>query len=154
MTMASGCAFAQRHGSSAASAAQKQPNPILSINTTPLKTWNYFQLSTLLTMRRTAVDVVDPKTNLTNVYEGVPLKELVSGTQHYQLEVYRDFWAFKDKHVVLSSSLSVQSDVIVADTINGKRLRTDHPFCLIARNDRGDPIVVRNLAYLRLTRTQ
>jgi len=95
MTMASGCAFAQRYGSSAASAAQKQPNPILSINTTPVKTWNYFQLSTLLTMRRTAVDVVDPKTNLTNVYEGVPLKELVSGTQHYQLEVYRDFWAFK-----------------------------------------------------------
>lgn len=154
MTMASGCAFAQRHGSSAAPAAQKQPNPILSINTTPVKTWNYFQLSTLLKMDRIAVGVVDPRTNLKNVYEGVPLKELVSGLNHYQLEIYRDFWAFKDKHVVLSPSLSVQSDVIVADTINGKRLRTDHPFCLIARNDRGEPVVVSNLAYIRLTGTQ
>ena len=154
MTMASGCAFAQRHSSSGAPDAQKQPNPILSINTTPVKTWNYFRLSTLLTMHRTEVDVVDPKTNLTNVYEGVPLKELVSGIHRYQLEVYRDFWAFKDKPVVLSPNLSVQSNVIVADTINGKRLRTDHPFCLIARNDRGDLIVVRNLAYLRLTGIQ
>jgi hypothetical protein len=70
MTMASGCAFAQRHGGSAAPAAQKQPNPILSINAMPVKTWIYFQLSTLLKMDRTAVDIVDPKTNLKNVYEG------------------------------------------------------------------------------------
>jgi len=153
MTMASGCAFAQRHGSSTP-ACQKQPNPILSINTTPVKTWNYFQLSSLLKMDRIAVDVVDPKTNRKNVYEGVPLKELVSGIHRYQLEIYQDFWAFKDKHIVLSPNLSMQSDVIVADTINGKRLKTDHPFCLIARNDRGDPIIISNLAYIRLTGTQ
>ena len=154
MTMASGCAFAQRHGSSAPPTAQKQSNPVLSINTTSLKTWNYFQLSTLLKMDRIAVGIVDPKTNLKNVYEGVPLKELVPGLLRYQLEVYRDFWAFKDKRVLLGASRSAQSDVIVADTINGKRLRTDHPFCLIARNDRGDPIVVSNLAFIRLTGTQ
>jgi hypothetical protein len=82
------------------------------------------------------------------------LKELVSGIHRYQLEIYQDFWAFKDKHVVLSPNLSMQSDVIVADTMNGKRLKTDHPFCLIARNDRGDPIIVNNLAYIRLTGTQ
>lgn len=154
MIMASGCAFAQRHGNSATPAPQKQPNPILSINTASLKTWNYFQLSTLLKMDRIAVGIVDPKTNLKNVYEGVPLKELVSGLHRYQIEVYRDFWALKDKRVLLGPSLSAQSDVIVADTINGKRLRTDHPFCLIARNDRDDPIVVSNLAYIRLTGTQ
>ena len=154
MTMASGCAYAQRHGNSATPASQKQRNPILSINTPSLKSWNYFQLSTLLKMDRISVDVVDPRTNLKNVYEGVPLKELISGIHRYQLEVYRDFWAFKDKRVLLGPSLSVQSDVIVADTINGKRLRADHPFCLIARNVGGDPIVVSNLAYIRLTGTQ
>ena len=47
---------------------------------------------------------------------GVPLKELISGTHRYQLEIYQDFWAFKDKHVVLSLNLSMQSDVMVADT--------------------------------------
>jgi hypothetical protein len=155
--MASVCAFAQRHGRADSVqnyiASQKLPNPILSINSASAKTWNYLHLSTLLRLDRTAVDVVDPKTNVKDVYEGVPLKELVSGTPRYQLEIYRDFWAFKDKRVVLSPSLSMQSDVIVADTVNGKRLRTEHPFCLIARNDRGDLIVVRHLAYIRLTGT-
>jgi hypothetical protein len=44
----------------------------VSINTASLKSWYYFHLSILLKMDRVSVDAVDPKTNLTNVYEGVP----------------------------------------------------------------------------------
>jgi hypothetical protein len=104
-------------------------------------------------MNRIAVDVTDPKTNLKNLYEGVSLNELVPNTSSYRVEVFRDFWAFKDKQIVSSADLNMQSDVIVVDTINGKRLGRAHPFCFIARNNRGDLVLVRNLAYIRLAGT-
>ena len=43
--------------------------------------------------------------------------------------------------------------VIAADTIDGKRLGRDHPFCFILRNNRGDLVVARKLAYIRLAAT-
>jgi hypothetical protein len=41
---------------------------------------------------------------------------------------------------------------IVRDMLNGKRLGPDHPFCVVAKNDYGDLILVKKLAYIRVTR--
>jgi hypothetical protein len=55
-----------------------------------------------------------------------------------------------DKLAVSSADLDIGSDVMVVDTINGHRLRGDDPFWLLAKNNRGDLVVVRHLAYIRL----
>jgi hypothetical protein len=104
-------------------------------------------------MKRVAVNVSGPKINQRDVYEGVILKDLASNLSSYNIEAFRDFWAFRDKQAISSADLDMRSNVIVADTINGKRLGRDHPFCFIARNNRGDLVVVRNLAYVRLAGT-
>jgi hypothetical protein len=61
--------------------------------------------------------------------------------------------AFKDKLAVSSADLDLQSDLIVADTINGKRLGADHPFCSIAKNSHGEPVVIKELAYIKVVST-
>jgi hypothetical protein len=153
----SGCAFAQRHGRADSvqnySATQRIASPILSINIKSTKTWQYFHRSDLLEMDRETVEVIDPTTSAKNVYEGVSLGHLVAGSSSYRLEVYRDFWAFRDKRVPLDSSLSEGSHVIVADTVDGKSLGRDNPYCLIVCNVHGDQVVVKNLAYIRLDDT-
>jgi hypothetical protein len=59
------------------------------------------------------------------------------------------FANFATEPVRASADLDMQSDVIVADTINGKRLGVDHPFCFIAKNSHGDPVVIKKLSYIK-----
>lgn len=154
MTIACGRACAQRHGRPDAvqnyMASHRPSNPILAIRYQAAKRWTYFHLSTLLTMNRSTVEVVDSKTKQKRVYDGVSLRELVASSTVYHLEVFREFWAFRDKQVALDPSLNTQANVIVADTLNGKRLGINNPFRLIVTNDQGDVVIVKNLAYIRL----
>jgi hypothetical protein len=150
----SGVALGQRHGRADSVqnyySSQRIPNPILNIDTKATnKTWQYFRGSALLKMNRTAFEVTDPKTHSKNVYEGVSLQELVPGSRDSFLQVYSDR-SFRDKRVALDPSLSKQSEVLVADTMDGKRLSGDHPYCLIIRNGKGDQIIVKNLSFIRL----
>src|ERR1700731_1771209 len=146
IAMAPGCAFAQRYGR--ADSIQiyypKTPKPILNIDYQSAKTWSYTRLSGLLKMKWATVSVSDPKTSQKNL-EGVTLNQLVSNASSYRVEVYRDFWAFEDKLAISSTGLDMHFDMILADTMNGTRLGPDHPFCLIARNNRGDLV----LAYIK-----
>lgn len=126
------------------------PNPILNIDNQSARTWTHARLSDLLRMKRVEVLVPDPKTNRASLYEGTLLSRLVPGIAHNRVDIYRDFWAFRDKLAVSSADLDPSADLIVVDTINGERLGPNHPFCLVARNKRGDLVVVRELAYIRL----
>jgi hypothetical protein len=152
LVLAPACACAQRYGrpDSLEHYLPKPPNPILNIDNQSARTWTHARLSDLLRMKRVEVLVSDPKTNRTSLYEGTLLSRLVPGIAHYRVDIYRDFWAFRDKLAASSADLDPRADLIVVDTINGKRLGPDHPFCLIARNKRGDPVVIRELAYIRL----
>lgn len=128
----------------------KPPNPILNIDNQSARTWTYTRLSDLLGMKRVAVRVTDPKTERTSLYEGISLSRLVPELARYQIDIYREYWAFRDKLAVSSAELDHRADLIVADTVDGKRLGPDHPFCLIAKNRSGELVVVRELAYIRL----
>jgi hypothetical protein len=131
----------------------KPPNPILNIDYQTSKKWSYIRLSDLLKMSRATVDVSDLKTNQKNQYEGVTLSQLVPNASGYRIEVFQDSLAFKDKLAVSSADLDMQSGVIIADTINGKRLGADHPFCFIAKNSYGDPVVIKELLYIKVVST-
>lgn len=98
ITLGPGYAFAQRGGRpDSAQNHYGHPNPTLNVEYQSTETWSYFYLSDLLKMKRVAVSVYDPKTKQKNVYEGVPLDELAPNLSSYRVEVFRDFWAFKDK---------------------------------------------------------
>jgi hypothetical protein len=147
IAMVPGCAYAQRGGAS--SAQNNHSNPVLNINYQSAKTWKYFRLSDLLKMKRISVDVADPTTHQRNVYEGVPLVQLDANSSRYKVEVFRDVSLFGDKLAVSSADLNMESDAVLADTVNGKRLGSDHPFCFIGLNRQGNLMVVRNLSYIR-----
>jgi len=151
ITMAPACAFAQRGGAS--SAQNNHANPILNINYQSTKAWKYFRLSDLLKMKRISVVVADPTTHQRNVYEGVPLAQLDPNASRYKVEVFREVSLFGDKLAVSSADLSMESDAVLADTVNGERLGSDHPFCFIGLNRKGDLMVVRNLSYIRFAGT-
>ena len=152
VVLAPSCARAQRGGrpDSVQKYLPKPQNPILNIDNQSAKTWTYTRLSDLLGMKRVAVRVTDAKTERTSIYEGIPLSRLVPELARYQVDIYREYWAFRDKLAVSSADLDHRADLIVADTVDGKRLGPSHPFCLIAKNRRGELVVVRELAYIRL----
>lgn len=52
-----------------------------------------------------------------------------------------------------SADLDMRFNLIVAATINGKRLGQDHAFYFIVRNNRGCLVTVRDLACIRLDDT-
>ena len=144
-----GSALAQRGG---AHPFQRPADPILNIDYQSTKSWRYIRLSTLLKMHRTAVEVIDPKTKSKNVYEGVSLKELMSPSQDYQVQVFQDCWGFRDRQALTTATLTRLSEIVVADTLNHKRLGEEYPFRLIADDNKGREVVVKNLAYIRLAR--
>lgn len=154
MTPGSSCAQRCGRANSVQNAYPEAPNPILNIDYESAKTWIYMRLSDLLEMNRVAVRIPDAKTNRTDRYEGIPLSQIVSGLRRYRVDVFREFWSFKDKLAVSSSDLDPDADLIVVDTINGRRLGRNQPFTLIAKNKRGALVVVRELAYIRLSDTR
>jgi hypothetical protein len=80
-------------------------------------------------MRHTTVSITDLTTNATNSYEGVSLDELVSNArEQYVFKIFKESWGLRDWRVATSTDLDLESEIIVADTINGKRLAGDTPF--------------------------
>lgn len=154
ITMSSNCSFAQRHGRADSvqnyNSSHRNGNPMLNVRFKSAKTWSYFRLSDLLKMDRVTACVVDPKTHLKNVYEGVALQKIVPGTTNHKVEVFRSGLAFKDHRVLIERALSLQDKLIVADTLNGRRLEISHPFSLIVKDEGGEATVVKHLAYVSL----
>jgi hypothetical protein len=98
------------------------------------------------------VTAMDPKTHRNDVYEGVPLNVLVSDLAYRRAEVYRRSFAFRDTEAVSSADLDMHSAVVVADSRDGKRLGSDRPFCFIAKDNLGGPVLVQHVSYIRLSR--
>ena len=95
-----------KNGDSAQNYHPKPPNPILNINYQRTKKWSYIRLSDLLKMDRATVNVRNPKTNQTNLYEGVALTQLVPNTSGYEIQVFRDSLAFKDNLAIRAPILT------------------------------------------------
>jgi hypothetical protein len=156
LALSSSCAFPQRHGRpDAVENYMKSMRPLnqeLSLNFEATHSWVYFHLKDLRQMKRTTVRVTDPITHVATAYEGVSLNELLpDGLANYKLEVFREFWAFRDKRVLSSEDLNMESETIVADTVDGKKLVGETPFCFVATAKRGDLIVVERLAHIKVT---
>lgn len=149
LALVPGYVFAQRHGGGIAQ-NRKQANPILNIDSLATKKWSYITLSDLLKMNRVSINILGRKTNQVNRYEGVSLSHLIAAASGYRLEIFQRSLAFKEKLAISSADLDMESDVISADTVNGKRLGADYPFCLVAKNRHGDSIVVDKLSYIKV----
>ena len=153
LAMAPVCAFAQRHsGGSEQGYYTKPPNPILNIDDQLTKTWSYPRLSDLMNMKRTTVEVPDPKTHQKDSYVGVALKELIPNSSGHRFDVLESTWAFRDRLAVSSADLDMQSEVVVPYAENGKKL-AGNPFYFIAKNAHGDLVVISKLSYIRLDKT-
>jgi hypothetical protein len=81
--------------------------------------------------------------------------ELVPDAQEkYAFDVFRDSWGFRDKRVISSASLNLESEVIVADTVNGIPLTGENPFCFVAKARRGGFVVIKKVANIKLNTTR
>jgi hypothetical protein len=99
----------------------------------------YFRVADLRKMQRSTVTLTDPATNVSHVYQGVALDQLVPNTvlslQGGSIEV--EF----DSHKTLTISetdLDPQARLIVVDTVDGKPLSGHAPYYLLSRS-RGKP---------------
>jgi hypothetical protein len=130
-------------------------NPQLALNLEAKHKWIYFHLADLRLMKRAEITVTNPTTNTTTSYEGISLDQLVPDAQaKYAFDVFRDSWGFRDKRVISSASLNLESEVIVADTINGIPLTEESPFCLVAKARQGDFVVIRKVAVIKFNTTR
>jgi hypothetical protein len=98
------------------------------------KNHHYFRPSDLRKMPRTVVTETDPATNTAHTYEGVALDQLLPGTvlsspgEVIEIEF--------DAHRTLTlpaTDLDLQSKPIIADTVDGKPLTGDAPYCFVAK---------------------
>jgi hypothetical protein len=149
------CASAQRHGRpDAVQNYMKSMRPLnqeLSLDFEPTHRWVYFHLKDLRQMKRTTVRATDPVTHVTTSYEGVSLGELVPDRlANYRFEVFKEFWAFRDKRALSSEDLNLEAETIVADTVNGKKLVGDAPFYFAATAEGGNVIVIKRLAHIKV----
>ena len=96
--------------------------------------------------------MTNPTTNTTTSYEGISLNQLVPDAKaRYAFDVFTDSGGFRDKRVMSSASLNLESEVIVADTINGIPLAGENPFCFVAKAKQGDSIVIRRVTNIKLS---
>jgi hypothetical protein len=129
---------AQRHGRADSvqnyMKSSRPLNPQLALNLEAEYKWIYFHLTDLRQMKRTAISVTNSTTNVTISYEGISLGELVPDARaKYAFEIFKESWGFRDMRVISSASLNLESEVIVADTINGIPLGGENPFCFVAK---------------------
>ncbi len=104
-------------------------------------------------MSRTTVTALNPKSKRNSIYEGVLLEDLVpGGLDRYTFDVFTPRWiGFTDKFALSSRSLTRDATIIVvADTIDGKKLKTENPYIFIAKMGNGVPLIVNSVAFLRL----
>jgi len=133
----------------------KPANPQLSLYLETGHKWIYFHMTDLRKMKRTTVNIIDPTTKTVKSYEGVSVKELVpNGCSCDTFEVFREFWAFRDKLAIRSAALDLSSELIVADTINGKRIAGDDTFYFVGKTPAGDVTVIKKIAYIRFVKAQ
>jgi hypothetical protein len=114
-------------------------NPQLLLEIKVQKENRYFRVADLRKMQRSTVTLTDPATNVSHVYQGVALDQLVPNTvlslQGGSIEV--EF----DSHKTLTISetdLDPQARLIVVDTVDGKPLSGHAPYYLLSRS-RGKP---------------
>ncbi len=150
-----GTALGQRHsGDSGYGYYAKPSNPILNIDDQTTRTWSHPRLFDLMKMSVFTVEAPDPTNNQTSLYEGVALKEFVPNSYGLRVDAFQNGWEFRDRLAISGVDLDSHPEMVVAYAKNGERLAADHPFCLIARNEQGDSIVVKNLSYIRLDKTR
>ena len=153
-------ASAQRHGRADSvqnyTKSLRRENPQLSLYLEPAHKWVYFHMTDVQKMRRTTVSTLDPTTKAINSYEGVRLDELVPDKRvGHTFEVFKgSFWGFRDRRVVSSTDLNLESETLVADTVNGKRLAGNSPFYFVGKNQSGDSIVIKKLAHIKFGKSQ
>lgn len=98
------------------------------------KNHHYFRPSDLRKLPRATVTETDPATNVTHTYEGVALDQLLPGTvltsPNEVIEVEFD----THRTVTLSTAdLDLQSKPMIADTVDGKALTGESPYCFVAK---------------------
>ncbi len=70
----------------------------------------------------------------------------------YTFEIFAPRWiGFKDKLALSSRSLSRDAKIIVADTVDGKKLKTENPYIFIAKVGNEEPVIVKSVAFIRLS---
>jgi hypothetical protein len=127
-------------------------NPQLALNLEAEHKWIYFHLSDLRQMKRTTITVTNSTTNATTSYEGISLGQLAPDAKaKYAFDVFRDSWGFRDRRVISSESLNLESEVIVADTINGIPIADESPYCFVAKAKQGDSVVIGNVVTIKLS---
>jgi hypothetical protein len=98
------------------------------------KNHHYFRPSDLRKMPRTAVTETDPATNTPHTYEGVALDQLLPGTVFSSPGEAIEIEFDSHRTLTLSTNdLDLQSKPIIADTVDGKPLTGDAPYCLVAK---------------------
>jgi hypothetical protein len=121
---------AQRYGRPYSMAESPQILLLVKVD----KNHHYFRPADLRRMQRAVVTQTDPITNSSHTYEGVPLEQLVSNAvlalpgEVIEIEF--------DSHQTLTISgpdLDLQTKPIIADTVDGKPLSGDAPYCFVAK---------------------
>jgi len=98
------------------------------------KNHHYFRPSDLRKMPRSQVTETDPVTNLTHTYEGVALDQLLPGTVLTSPGEVIEIEFDSHRTLTLSATdLDLQSKPIIADTVDGKPLTGDAPYCFVAK---------------------
>jgi len=133
----------------------KPANPQLSLYLETSRKWIYFHMTDLRKMKRVTVSAIDPGTKTVKLYEGVSLEELAPGAYTQSaFEVFKEFWAFRDKLAVRSADLDLSSKLIVADTVNGKQIGGDDPFYFVGKTQAGKSVVIKKIADIRFVKVQ
>jgi|HubBroStandDraft_2_1064218.scaffolds.fasta_scaffold105434_1 hypothetical protein len=110
-------------------------NPQVLLEVKAQKQHHYFRAADLRKMPHSSVTLVDPATHTSHVYEGVTLDQLVPSTAH-SLQGERVDVAFGSHQTVTLSGtdLDAQSQLLLADTVDGKQLSGHIPYYLVARS--------------------
>jgi hypothetical protein len=146
--------IAQRHGRPDAVQNYMRglapPEVVLDLKTSHQKV--HFRTSDLKKLKRSTVVVTDPKTNKTKTYEGVDLEDLLSTVSHHpEPQTLEVSFGFFHKKTIHDSDLHARSDRLVADTVDGKRLSGDMPFCFVAEDRQGNALLIRKLVAIRIS---
>jgi hypothetical protein len=99
------------------------------------KNHHYFRPSDLHKLPRATLTETDPVTHTVRTYEGVPLDQLLPGTvlstPGELIEV--DFGSHQ-RLTIPGNELDTQAKALIADTVDGKPLTGDAPYCLVLKS--------------------
>ena len=108
--------------------------PQLLLQVSAQKKTHYFSVYDLEKMPRSILADNDPNTNQTHVYEGVALDRLVPTSGHHSKDERVDIeYGSHQRLTIPGSALDTSTELIVVDTVDGKRLSADAPYSLVAK---------------------